>query len=103
MPFDALDGYMDMIKKRNIEYIEKPLISEDMANDINIKLCQAHKGDIISLKYYKKGFIYHITGPVLKIDSYNRAICISNEVIKLKDIVEIYWLLLEKPSSKWYN
>ena len=90
MPFDALEGYMTEVNKRNVIYIEKPTISIDMAEEIDYKLRLIKKGDIISLKYYKNGSIIHITGEILKINLVYRNILVNKKTIKFDDILEIY-------------
>lgn len=90
MPFDALEGFREEIAKRNIVYIDKPLISDDMAQDINRKLCILRKGDMISFKYYNNGAITHLTGEVKKIDVTCKKIIIKKTIINFKDILEIY-------------
>lgn len=90
MPFDALEGYMQEIEKRKVIYIEKPLISNDMAEEINYKLKGLKLGDMISLKYYSAGSIYHVTGEVLRINSQNRSLKVDKKGIKFTDILEIY-------------
>ncbi len=90
MPFDALEGYREEISKRNIVYIEKPLISTDMAEEINRKMVLLKKGDMISFKYYSKGSIMHLTGELRKIDIITRRITVKKIVINFADILEIY-------------
>ncbi len=90
MPFDALDGYMAEIEKRNAIYIDKPILSTDMEEDINLRLISIKVGDIISFKYYKKGGIYHMTGEVMKINKDSKSIKIAKSLIKFNDILEIY-------------
>jgi hypothetical protein len=90
MPFDALDGYMEEIEKRNVVYIDKPILSTDMCEDIDLRLRTMRVGDIISFKYYKKGGIYHMTGEVIKINKDSKSIKIAKSNIKFNDILEIY-------------
>ncbi len=90
MPFDALEGYREEISKRSIVYIEKPLISSDMAEEINRKMVLLKRGDMISFKYYNKGSITHLTGEIKKLDVINRRITVKKVIVNFKDILEIY-------------
>lgn len=90
MPFDALEGYRGEIAKRNIIYIEKPILSDDQLEELSYKLSLYNIHNIISFKYYKKGSILHLTGEIKKIDMINRILVVNNQNIKLNDILEIY-------------
>jgi hypothetical protein len=90
MPFDALEGYMQEIEKRKVIYIEKPELSSDMIEELNYKLLGLSVGDMISLKYYLNGDIYHLTGEVLRINYDNKSLKVDKKGIKFTDILEIY-------------
>lgn len=90
MPFDALEGYMQEIEKRKVIYIEKPELSSDVIEELNYKLLGLSVGDMISLKYYLNGAIYHLTGEVLRINYDNKSLKVDKKGIKFTDILEIY-------------
>ena len=90
MPFDALEGSRQEIEKRKVIYIEKPEHSSDMIEELNYKLLGLSVGDMISLKYYLNGAIYHLTGEVLRINYDNKSLKVDKKGIKFTDILEIY-------------
>ena len=72
MPFDALTGLREAIaaKERVIEPRRYP--SEDAIAEINEKLLDLHKGQIITVVYYgdyEQRYL-QLTGPVIKVDPY---------------------------------
>ena len=92
MPFDALTGLREAIaaKERVIEPRRYP--SEDAIAEMNAKLLDLHKGQLITVVYYgdyEQRYL-QLTGPVIKVDPYWHSIQIENITI---DFSEIYALL----------
>jgi hypothetical protein len=92
LPFDALEGYKDSLKK--IEYekdkILKPIIYPDQLEEMNEALCEAVENQKeICISYYRNGYIYEKIGIVSKIDPINRELIINNSKIKLNMIVKL--------------
>ena len=97
-PFAALVGYDDLVKETGRLTDEKIELNEDKINEINNKLIYLNENrDVIaSFTYFikdnkKKGGRYEvITSNIKKIDmDNNRIIFMSNEIIKIEDIVDI--------------
>ena len=91
MPFDALTGLREAIaaKERVIEPRRYP--SEDAIAEINEKLLDLHKGQIITVVYYgdyEQRYL-QLTGPVIKVDPYWHSIQIENITIDFSEIYEL--------------
>ena len=91
MPFDALTGLREAIaaKERVIEPRRYP--SEDAIAEMNAKLLDLHKGQIITVVYYgdyEQRYL-QLTGPVIKVDSYWHSIQIENITIDFSEIYEL--------------
>ncbi len=91
MPFDALTGLREAIaaKERVIEPRRYP--SEDAIAEINAKLLDLHKGQIITVVYYgdyEQRYL-QLTGPVIKVDPYWHSIQIENITIDFSEIYEL--------------
>ena len=91
MPFDALTGLREAIaaKERVIEPRRYP--SEDAIAEINAKLLDLQKGQIITVVYYgdyEQRYL-QLTGPVIKVDSYWHSIQIENTTIDFSEIYEL--------------
>ena len=53
LPFDALKGLQEELRKKEIEYEEKKELSEERLNELNNSFNQIEKGSFIKIKYYK--------------------------------------------------
>ena len=91
MPFDALTGLREAIaaKERVIEPRRYP--SEDAIAEMNAKLLDLHKGQIITVVYYgdyEQRYL-QLTGPVIKVDPYWHSIKTENITIDFSEIYEL--------------
>ena len=91
MPFDELPGLREAIaaKERVIEPRRYP--SEDAIAEMNAKLLDLHKGQIITVVYYgdyEQRYL-QLTGPVIKVDPYWHSIQIENITIDFSEIYEL--------------
>lgn len=79
---------MTIINKKN--YIEKPNLSIEQLDNIYFRIINSRKDNIISLKYYNKGNILHLTGSINKIDIINNILFIDSKKIAFSNILKIY-------------
>ena len=90
-PFDALTGLREAIaaKERVIEPRRYP--SEDAIAEMNAKLLDLNKGQIITVVYYDdyEQRYLQLTGPVIKVDPYWHSIQIENITIDFSEIYEL--------------
>ena len=89
--FDTLPGLKEAIaaKERVIEPRRYP--AEDVIAEMNAKLLELHKGQIITVVYYgdyEQRYL-QLTGPVIKVDSYWHSIQIENTTIDFSEIYEL--------------
>ena len=91
MPFDALRGLKEAIiaKERVIE--SRRYLSEDAIAEINTKLLNLHKGQIITVVYYGicERVYLQLTGPVTKVDSYWQNLQVGNTTIEFPEIDQL--------------
>ena len=67
--------------------IERPKISQDVAEEINEILVNYHNQDL-KIRFFKRGHIYEIVSSLKKIDVLNKKIVTSNEVtIAFEDLL----------------
>ncbi len=72
---------------QNEEKIEKPQISNEVAEEINEILVKYH-GQELEFYYYKNGRILKEKSTIKKIDAFNRKLILDNKVIiYLKDLI----------------
>lgn len=90
LPFDALKGLQEAIKEKEICYIDKIELSEELQEELDIKLSQIEKGDKIYLKYYKNRQYIEKVGIVKEISQIKKKIIFQDDVkISVSDILEI--------------
>lgn len=89
MPFAALKGYEDALRKKEKIIVPKIEISEERKEELDLILHQVHKNDIITVTYFYKEEYLEITGMVSRLDVDARVLKIVNTKIPFEDIYEI--------------
>lgn len=89
MPFAALKGYEEALRKMEKTVVPKVELSEEYEEELNWKLQHICQGDIITVVYYEKSEYLKMTGMVSRIDENSRIIQIVNTKIPIRDICEI--------------
>ena len=88
-PYKTLEDQWSTLDKlyKSEEKIEKPLISNEVAEEINEKLVNYH-GQELEFYYYKNGRILKEKSTIKKIDAFNRKLILDNNfIIYLKDLI----------------
>lgn len=91
-PFAALVGYSEAIEESQEYKEEKIILAKDKKDELEEKLHQLNKGNVIEIKYYspnkKKYLIYK--GTIKQIDKVEKKIVFNNrDSIQIKDIIDI--------------
>ena len=91
-PFAALVGYSEAITSSQEYKEEKIILAKDKKDELEEKLHQLNKGNVIEIKYYsmnkKKYLIYK--GTIKQIDKVEKKIVfINRDSIQIKDIIDI--------------
>lgn len=89
MPFAALKGYENALREKEKIVVPRIELSEDMKEELDIKLKEVQLKDIISVVYYDKEEYIKITGMVSKIDTSAGYIKIVNQKIDFNDVFDI--------------
>lgn len=91
LPFDALKGFQEALKEKEIEYVEKRELSEDSIEQLSKEISLLLKGDMIKIKYYTNKQYKYIEGTIKKVDSVKKSIILLGDTtIRFDDIIEIY-------------
>ena len=94
-PFDALVGYGAMIRemKWRLGRKEKPILSDDQYQELNLKLSLAvHQGIEVEIEYFFDGYLRTTFGKIRKLDSIQGLIILDTfERVKADDIIEIIY------------
>ena len=111
LPFDALPGFKEALKEKEIKKEAKIELAEDSLQELENKLNELEKGSIIKLIYYKNNRYIETIGTVAKIDYMRKKIILIhgdeivnalsrknyvenedgnvNEVVNVCDVIEI--------------
>lgn len=89
MPFAALKGYQEALRKKEKVVVPRMELSEDYKEALDRRLRQVKKNDIITVVYFSRNEYLKKTGMVSRIDETARLLCIVNTKIIFDDIYEI--------------
>ncbi len=90
-PYKTLEDQWSTLDNlyKSEEKVEKPLISNEVAEEINDKLVN-YQGQEYEFYYYKSGRILKEKSTIKKIDAFNRNLLLTNGIkISLKDLIGI--------------
>lgn len=89
MPFAALKGYPDALRKKEKVIVSKMELSEEYEEMLDQKLRQVQKNDVITVVYFGEGEYLRQTGMVSRIDTSARIMQVVNTKIGFDDIYDI--------------
>ena len=89
MPFAALKGYPEALRKKEKIVVPKTEVSEEYAEVLDRKLRKVKKNDIITVIYFCNQEYLKKTGMVSRIDKSARVLKVVNTKIGFDDIYDI--------------
>lgn len=91
LPFAAVKGLTEALEKKEkaLQLVEKVELSDERSNELNQKIAQLTKGDIISITYYNHGEYIQVTGTFLGIDKVYKFVLLDLLEIDFGDILFI--------------
>lgn len=89
MPFSALKGLDEALRKKEKLSVERIELSESMTEEINRKFLLLELGKMVTVTYFLDGEYVKLTGLVSVIDNTYRFLKIVNTKIHYDDIVDI--------------
>lgn len=89
MPFAALKEYPLALRKMEKIVVPKTELSEEYKEELDRKLRQVKKNDIITVIYYDKNEYLKKTGMVSRVDETARVLKVVNTRIAFEDIYDI--------------
>lgn len=90
MPFAALKGYPEALAKKEKIIVSKVEVSEEYAEELDRKLRQIKKNDMIEIIYFCNHEYLKKTGMVSRIDETARVLKVVNTKISFDDIYDIH-------------
>ena len=89
IPFDALKGFREALRKREEVVIKKRELSQEDIDVINFKLASIKKGDLVKVTHYQKTHYVETNGIVSEINEVDKYLRIVVMKIAFSDIVNI--------------
>lgn len=89
MPFAALKGYEEALRAKERIVVEKIELSEDRKEELDFKLHQIQKRDMITVVYFDKDEYVRLEGMVSRLDVDARILKVVNTKIDFDNIYEL--------------
>lgn len=89
MPFSALKGHKEALRKKEKIIVPKMELSDEYAEELNRKLQQVKKNDIVTVVYFCNWEYVKQTGMVARIDETARILRVVNTKIMFDDIYDV--------------
>jgi len=89
MPFDALKGFKEAVAEKERIIVPKRDLSEERQEELDWKLRQIQKEDVITVEYFQDREYVQVTGMVIRIDDASRILQIANMRIAFADISDL--------------
>lgn len=89
MPFAALKGYPDALRKKEKIVVPRMELSEDYAEELDRRLNALKPGDMVTAVYFCRGEYLKTTGLLVKLDRDARFLQIVGNKIPLRDLYDI--------------
>ena len=89
VPFAAVKGYEEALRAKEKIVVEKIELSEEKKTELDFKLHQIKKNDIITVVYFYKDEYIKLEGMVSRLDVDARVLKVVNTKIPFEDIYEL--------------
>jgi len=89
MPFAALKGYPEALRKKEIQVVARIELSDDQRELLDQKLRQIRVKDVITVTYYENSIYIKKTGMISKIDEDAKFLKIVNTKIPFENIYDL--------------
>lgn len=89
MPFDALRGFREALAERERITVLKKELSEEQKAELNSKLYQLQRLDMVMVEYFCDGEYLQTTGVISAIDKEGRTLTIVNTKVAFDDISDL--------------
>ncbi|WOO37956.1 YolD-like family protein [Anaerocolumna sp. AGMB13020] len=86
MPFDALKGFREAITEKERIIVPKRDLSEEQKDELERKIKQLKKKELITVEYFNNREYVQVTGMVTRIDAVSRTLDVVNTRIAFRDI-----------------
>jgi len=92
MPFAALKGFEDALREKEKIVVERISLSEESKEELDRKLREIRRNDMITVIYYLNDEYVKVTGMVARLDMDARILKVVNTKIPFDDIYDIQFM-----------
>lgn len=89
IPFDALKGFREAMAEKERIIVPKRDLSDEQKEELERKIRQIQKKDIITVEFFQNREYMRVTGMVTRIDGASRVLEIVNTRIAFTDISDL--------------
>lgn len=89
LPFDALKGFKEALKEKEIVLVDQKELLEDEIELLNQKIIQLKTGMMIQVVYFNKREYIKVIGLVSKINFIEKYVIVITTKIYFKDIISL--------------
>lgn len=89
VPFAAVKGYEEALRAKEKIVVEKIELSEEKKEELDFKLHQIKKNDIITVVYFYKDEYIQLEGMVSRLDTDAKILKVVNTKIPFEDIYDL--------------
>ncbi len=89
MPFAALKGYEAALSEKEKIVVEKIELSEEMKEELDRKIKEIHRNDMVKVVYFHDEEYLEITGMVSRLDTDARILKVVNTKIEFDNIYKL--------------
>lgn len=89
MPFAALKGYEEALREKEKVVVEKIELSEERKAELDEKLHQVQKNDMVTVVYFHEDEYLKVTGMVSRFDTDARILKVVNTKIPFEDLYDL--------------
>lgn len=89
LPFEALNGLKEELRRREIQYTQKKELSEEKSEELEETLRNLSVGEYIVVTYYNNGKYNRLRGRMIYLNPLKKTLNVSKIEIPLKDIYNI--------------
>ena len=89
LPFDALSGLKEELRRREVEHVEKKELSEEKSEELQEILQELNPGERVIVTYYYNNKYTRLRGRVICLNPLKKILNVSKIEIPLKSIYDI--------------
>ena len=92
IPFDALKGFQEELRKREVIKVKKITLSEEESDLLSHEISKFKRGQLVSVTYFDNDDYKEKTGMIRQVDPVYKTVTIVKDLISYDDILKVKFL-----------